>query len=232
MMANSQNAFARYARLVGLAYFAVIALGIVGQVIVRGSMVVPGDAAATVANISQNPGLWRVGIIADVIMHICDIPVIVFLYGLLSCVNRPLALVALVSNIFQTAVAVANKMNLLFPLLLLEPDPHGVVDVSLINTFVHAHDYGFGLALIFFGVSCVLYGPLLIKARLVPKVFGFGLAGAGVCYLINSFVLLLAPQLSGLVMPLLLVCLVAETSFASCLILKGVDVTHLQKTTA
>lgn len=49
----------RDARLAGMLYLAIIVLGLFGELQVRGSLVVTGDAAATLAAIAASPGLWR-----------------------------------------------------------------------------------------------------------------------------------------------------------------------------
>jgi hypothetical protein len=61
------------ARLGGLIYLAIIGLGLFGEAFVRGSLVLPGDAAGTAANIQASPGLWRAGIAGDLLMHVLDV---------------------------------------------------------------------------------------------------------------------------------------------------------------
>ena len=223
--AEALQHLSRFAPVIGCCYLLIIAAGIFGQVFVRNSLVVPQDALATVENLLASPDLWRAAIAGDIFMHACDIPVMVFFYCIFSTVNRPLALTALVSNILQTAVALANKFNLVFPLLLLGdlsglPTP----EVStLIAQLVSLHDYGFAIALIFFGISCVLYGALMIRSGFLPKLIGLGIVCAGVCYLVNSVTLLLAPHWAGQVFYILLLCFIAELALALTLILKGVN---------
>lgn len=59
-----------YVRIAGICYLLIILLGIFGQVVVRNSLIVAGDAAATVANISESLWLWRLGGIGDIAMHV------------------------------------------------------------------------------------------------------------------------------------------------------------------
>ncbi len=47
-----------YARIGGVLYLMLIALGILGQV-VKGKVIVSGDAAATAANLMSMETLWR-----------------------------------------------------------------------------------------------------------------------------------------------------------------------------
>ena len=107
------------ARLGGFIYLAIIALGLFGEVFVRGSLIVSGDATSTAANIRASQDLWRAGIAGDLLMHVLDVPLIVIFYQLLKPVSRSLALVATFLNIVQTSVLVANKLTLVVPLLTL-----------------------------------------------------------------------------------------------------------------
>ena len=223
MINEKQLSINQFSRLAGIAYLVIIATGLFGQVFVRNDIIVVGDLEATIVNLKDNSELWRLGIVGDLIMHLCDIPVIVFLYWLLSQINRPLAMIALVSNVLQTAVAIANKINLIYPLLLIANPDTSTNELRLIETFINAHNYGFAIALLFFGISCIIYGHLIYRSNLVAKPFGVGIAMAGICYLINSFALLLYPPISAYVMFLLLVCLLAELAFALRLTFYGLD---------
>ena len=83
MIGSIEQSPQRYARVAGVLYLAIIALGAFGELGVRGTLVVPGDAAATWARIGQSPWLWRCGIVGDLLMHVLDVPVLVILYVLL-----------------------------------------------------------------------------------------------------------------------------------------------------
>jgi hypothetical protein len=220
----------RAARLAGVLYLAIIALGLFGEVGVRGALVVPGDAAATLGRIAASAGLWRAGIVADLLMQVCDVPVIVIFYLLLRPVHRGLALFATLINLVQTAVLVANKLNLLLPLFLIEgattlsaftPDQRA----ALSQLAIRAHGHGFAIGLIFFGFACLAHGGLIHRSGLMPRVLGVGLAVAGISYLINSLALLLAPALAGSLFPwVLLPAFVGELALALWLTVKGVKV--------
>ncbi len=230
MIPSLERSPQRYARIAGLLYLAIIALGMFGELYVRGTLVVSGDAAVTSAAISASPFLWRAGIAGDLLMHVFDVPVIVVLYYLLRPVSRSLALLATLINLVQTAVLVANKMNLLVPLFVLENasyltafSPEQLQALS--SLAIKAHGYGFGIGLIFFGVACLVRGYLIFVSTYLPKILGVLMAIAGLSYLINSFALLLAPTFAAAIFPSVLVpAFVAELAFALWLIFKGVNV--------
>src|SRR6185295_19620484 len=109
-----------YARIGGLAYLIIIAAGIMGEIFIRSKIIVPGNAVATANNISASPLLWRIGIFGDLVMHVFDLVVGIVYYTLLKRVNKDLALLSLLFGLIQTAVLVANKINLMTPLFLLD----------------------------------------------------------------------------------------------------------------
>ena len=59
------------ARIGGVLYLIIIALGLFQEVVVRSRMVVPGDAAKTAANIASMEQLWRLGIAAELVLLSC-----------------------------------------------------------------------------------------------------------------------------------------------------------------
>jgi hypothetical protein len=218
-----------YARAAGVAYLIIIVLGFIGEMFIRSKLIVSDDPAATAHNILTHSLLWRFGIAGDITMHICDAVVGVVYYILLKPVNKNLALMALFLGLVQTAVLVANKMNLVMPILLLgngaflkASDQHQLELLSYLA--VAAHGYGFGIGLIFFGCECLLDGWLIIKSGYFPRVFGVMIQIAGLCYLLNSFALILSPSLSDALFPaILLPPFIGELSMCLWLLFKGVN---------
>ena len=109
----------KIARIGGVLYLILILAGMFAVLFVRDKLIVSGDVTATANNIIASRFLWRTGIVADLVMHVLDIPIMVVIYILLKPVNKNLALLALLFNLIQTAVLVANKLNLIAALLLL-----------------------------------------------------------------------------------------------------------------
>ena len=152
---NTSNSPQLFARIGGIAYLFIIIAGAFGELFIREKMVVSGNPAATVANIAASPLLWRIGITGDLLMHVCDLIVAVVYYKLLKPINKDLALLAVLFGMIQTAVLVANKMNLVMPLLLENTDYLNVFTTAQLQAWsylsIRAHNYGFGVGLIFFG---------------------------------------------------------------------------------
>ncbi|HJW46283.1 MAG TPA: DUF4386 domain-containing protein [Lysobacter sp.] len=219
----------KYARLGGIAYLIIIVAGVLGELYVRETLVVSGDATATARNIMDSPLLWRAGIAGDLLMHICDVLLMLVLYVLLRPVSRSLALLGLLFHAVSTAVLVINKLNMLVPLLMLgDADYLKAIDSAqahaLAYVAIRTHAHGFNFGLIFFGFACVVRGYLIHRSGYLPKVLGVLLVVAGACYVFNSFAVILAPSFSSNLFPwILLPSFVAELALALWLVVKGVD---------
>ncbi len=225
----------KYARIGGLLYLIIILAGFFAEFFVRNKLFVSGDAEATASNIINSQFLWRIGISADLIMQVCDLPLMFIFYILLKPVNRNIALLNLLFNLIQTAVLVANKLNLVFALYYLGDaeylktfNPDQLHTLSYLS--IKLHDLGFGIGLIFFGFVCLLEGYLIYKSGYFPRVLGILMQIAGLCYLTNSFALILVPKLASNLFPIILMpCLIAELSLCLWMIIKGVNVSMWEK---
>jgi hypothetical protein len=219
-----------YARIGAVLYLIVILVGMFGEIFVREKLIVAGDPTTTANNILASQLLWRIGIATDLVMHVCDIPIMLIIYILLRPVNKNIALLALLFNLVQTGVLVANKLNLVAALLQLEGvdylkavDPYHLQAQMYLS--LKLHDIGFGIGLIFFGFTCLVNGYLIFRSGYLPRTIGVLIQIAGLCYLTNSFALLLAPRFAHIIFPAILVpSLVGELSFCLWLLVKGVNV--------
>jgi uncharacterized protein DUF4386 len=226
--ADSGDSPQGYARLAGVLYLVIIIAGALGELFIRGKLVIAGDPAATAGRIVASESLWRLGIAGDLAMHVCDVFVMWALYVLLRPVNRNLALLNLLLNLVQTAVLVANKSLLMVPLFLLGDAAYlKAFDAEQLQAWsylaIRLHEHGFGIGLLFFGFVCLVEGYLIRKSRYLPALLGGLMQLAGACYLVNSTALLLAPALAARLFPaIMLPCLVAELSLALWLTFKGV----------
>lgn len=209
----------RYARIGGALYLVIIVAGIVGPLLTREHLIVSGDAAATAHNIAASPQLWRIGIAANVVMQLCDVPVMLILFLLLSPVNRNVALLTILFNIVQTATLVANQLTLVAAQLASADQP------ALTQLAIQTYAYGEALGLVFFGFTLLGEGFLIRHSGYLPWILGLLVQIAGVSYVINSFLLLVAPDLANhlATIVILVPAFVAELSLALWLLLKGVD---------
>ena len=218
-----------YARIGGVLYLIIIVIGAFFEGFVRQRFVVAGDAATTAANIASAESLWRFSIAGGLAYLACAVALALIFYVLLRPVSKNLALLVVLFNSISIGLEAANKLNLLAASYLVgdaeylkafEPQQlHALAYLSL-----RMYDFGFSTSLIFFGCVCLVLGHLIRKSGYLPRILGVLMQIAGVCYVTNSFALLLAPKLGGALFPaIMLPPLVAESGLALWLLVKGVD---------
>lgn len=216
------------ARVAGLLYLVIIICGLFSEMFVRGTLIVPGDGAATVQNILAAKGLYRMGFALDMVMAICDVGVGVLFYILLKPVNKVLALGAAFLRLAQAAIIGLNLLNYYNVLNVLEStayvstfQPEQIQ--AQVMLYLQMHSHGYLVSGVFFGFSCMLLGYLFCKSPLFPKVLGVMMTIASVSYLVDCFTNFLAPEYAGM-SEMLVVSTAVITEFALCLwlLIKGV----------
>ena len=206
---------ARLARRTGIAYLGIVVCGLFAELFVRGSLVVPGDAAATGELIAGAPVFFSVGIAADTLMIALDVAVAFGLYRLLGPVNRQLALAATALRLVQASILALNLANPVRALRL-ALDGDGALALQAMQTHALVYDVG----LIAFGLACLTLGSVLRQGG-APRVFAVGLGLTGVVYLLGSFATLFAASWSALIEPLYMIAIIVEPAFAIWLIRRG-----------
>ncbi len=219
-------------QIAGLLYMIIIAGGIFAQLFVLEKLTVHGDPATTAANIIQNELLFRLGFVAHCIIILSALYLWAILYFLFRNTNPLLAICMLIFNVLSLSI---ESMSLLYQYEALLILKNGV-RISVSPEEVHSLAYqtlsyqsvGYDLALLFFGVVCILAGFLIIKSKLFPWFLGILMAFAGGCYLVNSLTHFLVPHLSAYLLPYILVpCFLGELAFGLWLLIKGANRTHL-----
>ena len=220
----------RYARIGGFLYLIIIAIGLWGEAFVREKLIVSGDAARTAANIVAHESLWRAHIAGEMVLLLCAAGLLMIEFLLLWPVSRELALLAAIFDIMSICVEAVVAMYLIQTLFPLGNDGYLKVFTpeqlaALARMDLRSHGYGFGVSLIFFGCACIVTGYLIFRSGYFPKVIGALMAIAGVCYLINSFALILSPEVAGRLYPSILIpSFIGELSFCLWLLIMGVNV--------
>lgn len=231
LSASSATSSRMVSRMTGALYLVIIVSGIFAHFLVRGSLVVPGNAGVTAANIIASEQLFRFGIVGDIVMILSDVAVGVLFYVLLKAVNKTLALLAALLRLVQATFLGVNLLNLWIALQLLSGAPYlaplGLEQAqTLALLFLGLFNIGYSLALVFFALSILLVGVLIVQSTYIPRILGILLVLASVGYLVDSLaqVLLLNygvyADLFGTVV--FVPALIAELSLAIWLVVKGV----------
>ena len=214
----------RTARLTGIAYLGIVVCGLFAEFFVRMSLIEDGDAVATAGNVADSPGLFQAGIGADALMIALDVLVAFGLYKLLAPFSRPLAMAAAGFRLVQAAILTGNLFNLVdaADLASSAAATGSAATAQRALDALETHALVYDVALIAFGLSCLVLGHILRTSGAVPRILALGMSATGAVYLIGSFAAVFAPGLSSLVDPLYFIAIIAEPAFAIWLIVKGI----------
>ena len=220
-------------RIAGLLYLTIIVSGIFAEFLVRQSLRVPGDAAATASNIMASESLFRFGIAADLVMIMSDVALALIFYVLLKKVNQSLSLLAAFFRLGQATILGLNLLNLFAVIQLLSGDSFlSMFEVgqlhSLAFLFFNAHGTGYSIAMVFFGFSILVLGYLIFKSGYIPKILGAMLMLASVGYLVDSFAKFLMPNYASyesmFTMVVFVPAFISELALCLWLLIKGLKV--------
>lgn len=225
------------ARIAGALYLVIIAIGLLGEALVRNSLVVSGNAAETARRILASEWLWRAGVAGQLVLLLCAVGLSLAWYVLLRPVNKTLTLLAMFFALVSLAVESVSALQLqgaLNPLLAaahLGIDPRQAQAMAYLAIVGHAN--AFGVALLFFGAECVIVGHLVRKSGYFPAPVGVLMQVAGLCYLANTFIMVLSPALHAAVFPAILApSFIGESAFCLYLLFKGVDLAAWERKAA
>jgi hypothetical protein len=216
------------ARIAGFLYLIVIVGGIFAEIFVRGRLVVSGDAAATAHNILTHPLLFRMGFAVEVFYCACNIPLGLIFYELFKVVNKKVALLMVFFSLVGTAIESVSLLAHVSPVIILggaqalnaftAEQLQGAAYMSL-----QLFEYGFAIALVFFGFFCLSLAYAIFKSTFFPRIIGALLAVEGLLYLITSFAKFISAAVAARVFPLLAVSGLAEVSICLWLLVMGVN---------
>lgn len=219
-----------YARIAGALYLAIFILGPFAFFLGRTSVVVPGDATATAANIMVSESMFRLGMVAETAIVLIEIVVSAILYVLLRPVSRPLSLASALARFAQSVLQAVNLFTAVPALLLLgdagyltafEPDQLN----ALVLLFMDVNAFVIIIWGLIFGFHLLLLGYLVYRSGFWPRILGILLIIGAVGYLLQSYGHLLAPQFDDILSTVVIVLSIpGELAFTVWLLWKGVNV--------
>src|ERR1700704_629234 len=194
------------ARIAGALYLINIVLGAFAISIVPAIVVGAGDAAATAHNIQTHELLYRLGLVAHVVVTVTNVPLALIFYELFKVVNRRLALLDAFFILVATAIEAAGLVNQFAPLVLLGSGPYAnalpaaqLQALAYLPSALASVDYN--IHTVFFGFDILLMAYLVLRSRFLPRAIALLLAIDGVAYLVYSFTAMLAPGFASQLVP-------------------------------
>ena len=188
----------KVALVAGLGLLLMAVLAPIAHFGVLQSLIVPADAAATVANITESEGSFRFAIAALLVVTFLDILVAWALYVLLRPVNRTLALLVGWLRLAAAAAFLPALTNLLDVAQLLGgPEattlPAAVIQAQVMSSAA-SFTNGWDIELAVFGLHLVGVGALVYRSVQFPRILGVLVVVAGVGYLADTFTRILVPD--------------------------------------
>jgi hypothetical protein len=193
-------------------YLVILLCGLSSEGLIRAPLIAPDDAEGTARAIGAALPLWRLGLAADLAMVLADVAIGAVFLRLFAARFALFAPMAFGFRLVQAALIAAALMPLaLVPTLLEQP-------WALMQALA-LHRLGYDIALVFFGVNCLIMAVML--RTLMRPVLPWALAGAGLVYLAGSLTALVAPDLNAALQPAYLLPLGTETALCLWFILRG-----------
>jgi hypothetical protein len=168
------------AKVVGFLYLLAMAISIFGES-VRGRLILPHDAVQTASRIAASEALFRLSIVGDLLIYVCDIVLFWGLYVILKRVNKDVALLAAFFRLVETAILGVTTLTAFIALRLLSgADYLRVVDIAqlqaLARGFLSVYGIGLSVGFVFLGLGSAVFAYLWLKSRYIPR----GLAWLGI----------------------------------------------------
>jgi len=191
------NKLQKNALLAGLSYLILAITGFYALLYVLPQIKVEGDIAKTILNIKNNPFLFRIGIVSMLVMNIVSILLVIYLYRLLSNINKTTALSMLIIMLFGAMTSTLNEVNHFAMIYINSVDGFSVEESqNLTNLFSTIYNHGAHIAVIFWGIWLFPLGILIYKLNTrISKFLGIMLVIAGAGYTLDSIFLFVYPNI-------------------------------------
>ncbi|GAA2395562.1 hypothetical protein Cme02nite_55860 [Catellatospora methionotrophica] len=211
----------RTARITGLAYLGLAVTGLLGFLLIRQRLYVPGDATGTAANLTAHETLARLGVLADLGMVATQAVTAVWFWRLFRPTDPvaagTLALFGLVNSV---TILVGTMFTATALDIAQRADAASAAQALLLYELNGA---AFTLGALFFGLWLMPMGWLAIRSGHLPRALGRLLIAGGVGYVLSLVVAVTLPEATGVVSALVLPATAGEFWMVGYLLVKGVS---------
>lgn len=214
-------------RVVGLWYLTLVLTGPLTLLYIPDKLFVLNDAAATAANIAAHQGLFKTGMLADLLGSVILIFLVFAFYRLFKDVDRELSVWLVISGgIMPATLMLVNFVNSAGALTVAQnPGFLSAFDQpqrdALVLLFVRLHEHQITAAEILWGLWLFPMGLLTYKSRFLPRFIGVWLVINGVAYILLSVSRLMTPDIAGRLFNYAQPALFGELAIMLWLLVKG-----------
>ena len=162
------------------------------------TLIVPGNATATVAKIMASESLFRLAVVSSLIATIAFVFLARALYRLLSDIDKSQASLMVTLVMLSIPISFLTALNEIAALTIIR----GGAAISGLGTsqvnalaalFLELSSNVSAVNAIFFGLWLFPFGLLVIHSGFIPRILGVLLIVAGCSYLVGSLTFLLSP---------------------------------------
>jgi hypothetical protein len=169
-------------RLLGAAFLLQAVASLVSGLFLLQPLMVPGNIAASMANIANNPLQMRAAIVGEMVTAIGIVMLGALLFVTLKKQNMNVALVALGLYVIEAGLLAASRIPA-FSLLRVSQESvvagHPAYLQTLGNLFYESQDFGYSLHMLPFALGATLFYYLFFKSGFLPRVLSiWGLIAA------------------------------------------------------
>lgn len=162
-----------WARIAGVAYVVIIALGVIVEGLASSALIVDGDPSATAANIEAHPFPFRASAFTVVVLYALVLVLALALYEVLRSVDRSLALLGLLFRSAEGIVGAATVLLSLVALQVLGPEAGSAIEparrYAMAGALLDARAAGMDIVLVLVGIGGAVYCYLFYRSRYIPR---------------------------------------------------------------
>ncbi len=193
---NAAGRDLRTARTTAALYLGLAITGALGFLLIRPTLFEPGDAAGTLANLVEDPGLARLGIALEMGVVVTQALVALWFFRLFRGVDS-VAAGAIACFGMVNAIAILGSAASLATALDVALEPVG--DPGTAQLMYLVSDNLWGVGALFFGLWLIPMGWCVLQSASMPSTLGWVLIVGGVGYVLSAFLRYLVPDAGSLV---------------------------------
>lgn len=221
------------AKVAGFMYLLTTVTANFAEFYARGRLITSGDATQTARNIAASERLFRLGIVSNLVTFAGVVVLAVALYVILSPINRNIALLAAFWRVAESSIFALILLSDFVVLRLLSGADYLTAFDSkqlqaLAYTFIRAHDAGYLIGLVFFGLGSTAFAYLWFRSRYIPRWLSVLGIFSSLLVAIVTLTIMVLPGLAAVVVPAYFAPIfIFEVTLGFWLLLKGISDTAL-----